>query len=268
MFRRLLTFLVMGACALAVRPAGSQEIPRLPDPDLLPPPRTLTPPESPPPAPAALPVAPDLPSVAVAPGCTHATERHFSIHTFRLVEEQTLREAPAAALREVITSVPVADVEVTYRAEKRTAVVMVLKAREEDQLVTTMSTVPETVVCTETGHPRTEYRQVPVCKVVKVQVFDRVPETRTYTIKVPVVRPVEREVLFRSYVVDLTPQPAVFRSFRLIDIPNEASVPVPAAPPCGVPHHPLWSPLPEAPAGERPVPPEAPPPAGGPARLP
>lgn len=212
--RSLLFLAMLGAFA----PAAGQEIPLLPPPRPLPSssapePRLPAPADSPPSIPL------DAPMV----------EKDFCAIRVHPVERQDLKLVPRVVPLEVISRVPTMDVEVTYKEERRRVPVLVLKAREIERPVTTMTLVPETTVdCT--GCPHTKYKPVPVCKLVKVQVFEQVSEMREYVVRVPVLRPVEKEILVRRFVLDQTPQPAVFRKFDLLVLPIKAKVPVPTCP--------------------------------------
>jgi hypothetical protein len=147
-----------------------------------------------------------------------------------LVEEQKLEMVPNATLHEVIARIPCTDISVDYREEKRTATVLVAKPREEEHIVHTTTQVPVTVIDPCTGCAHHAYKQVPVCRVIKVTVYDQVPETRTYTVKVPVLRPVEKEVQIQHFALDLTPQPAVIQRLQAIPMTCETCYHVPLCP--------------------------------------
>jgi hypothetical protein len=235
MFRKVFLGLVVGCGALLPGVGGAQELP-----------------------PASLEPVPPVAAgggACVSPAPPERSCRALNIH---LLQEQELKVVPHAALHEVLTRSPIMDVEIEYREEKRPCTVMVLKPRWEERTVTTMTAVPEVTTDPGTGCLHIEYKQVPQCKTVQVQVFDQVPETREYVVKVPVLRSVEKQALYRSFVLDTTPRPAVVGTLKLIAIPNDITIPAPPCPtPCATPPtgHPGFA-LP-APAPLKPTRPEA-----------
>lgn len=180
--------------------------------------------------------------------CTPTVEKTYCATLVHLVEEQKLKMVPNAALREVIARVPAMDVQVEYREEKQSCIVMVLKPREVEQQVTTIATLPHVSVDPCTGCSHIEYEHVPVCKTVKVTIFEQVPERREYVVKVPVLRCVEKELQYRQVALDLSPRPEVHRRYQAIVLPVKATVQVPICP----------VPLPPEPEPASPMPPERP----------
>lgn len=185
-------------------------------------------PEKPAPAPQPLP--------AMEP-CGPTMERTINQLRLHLVEEQTAIVVPKLTLREEVRPQIVPDLEVRYRDEKRVVQVQVLKPREVEQLMTYMKLVLETTVdCT--GKPCTIQRKVPAEKTVKVTVFDTEYVDREVIVRVPVLVPVEREVLVKRFVLDCTTEAAIRKQLHAETVPNEIKVPVPMPvqpPPCPAP---------------------------------
>jgi hypothetical protein len=116
----------------------------------------------------------------------------------------------------------------------------VLKPREVEQQMTYMKLVLETTVDPCTGKPCTIQKQVPAEKTVKVTVFDTECVDREVIVRVPVLVPVEREVLVKRFVLDSTTEPAICKKLHAETVPNEIKVQVPVQPlpcpaPCGHP---------------------------------
>lgn len=162
--------------------------------------------------------------------CPPVEEKPYHFKKIRLVENQEVKLVPNVAAVEAIGTIPYCDLAVEYREEKRTVTVMALKPRVEERLVHTMTLVPHKTVDPCTGCTKVEYATCPICKMVKVQVFDQVPEQREITVKVPVLRPVEKELQVRSFVLNKAPQPKVFRSFEALVLPTEGTLHVPPCP--------------------------------------
>lgn len=191
--------------------------------------------------------------------CPPVEEKPYHFKKIRLVEHQEVKLVPNVAAIEAIGTIPYCDVAVEYRNEKRTVTVMVLKPRVEERLVNTVTLVPHKTVDPCTGCAKVEYAPCPICKMVKVQVFDQVPEQREVTVKVPVLRPVEKELQVRSFVLNKAPQPKVFRSFEALVLPTEGTLHVPPCPQLRETEPPVDEPLrpePGVPAGpeEAPLP--------------
>jgi hypothetical protein len=237
MSTKLLLALVVACWVLAASVSRGQEV-------VLPPPRPV----------------PALP--APAEPCPPPPPQEHTVSTLNahLVEEQTLQFVPRPTLQEVLARVPTADVDIEYKEETRSCTVMVLKPRWEERVVTAMTPVPEVTTDPCTGCAHIDYKQVPVTKTVQVQVFDQVPETREYVVKVPVVRPVEKQALFRRFTLVTTPQPEIEKTFKLIAVPNELKIPAPS---CALPSLDQGAAQPAAPppAGPRERPTPEPPPA-------
>jgi hypothetical protein len=158
-------------------------------------------------------------------------DRTVTVNEVKLVEEQDLITVPQLPVRAVVTRVPIMGVDIEYKEEKRSVTVMVLKPREVETEVTTISTVPETTCDPCTGKLCITYRQIPICKTVKTTVYETVPETREYNVRVPVIKPVERAADVTTLAVDEISAAATLTRLQVIQTPNEITIP---APPCTV----------------------------------
>jgi hypothetical protein len=122
---------------------------------------------------------------------------------------------------------------VEYREAKQTVTEWTLKPREVIQQVPCTTMVPVTVTDPCTGQCRTEYKESPIVREVKITVFDQVPVERTVVVSVPCLKP-GQPLQVKKLVVDTTLEPAICSRFHLLTMPNE--VPVPVCPPCPLPH--------------------------------
>jgi hypothetical protein len=218
MFRRLLACCLVSSGALLTALASAQEkIEKLPPPIEKGPPVVT---EQPPAVPMA--PAPDC--------CTPTVEQTFPVMRIQIVEEQELVTVPRIPVREEVTKVPIWDIDVDYREEKRCCTILVPKPRMEERQVSSVSLIPETTIDPCTGCPCTTVKEIPVCKTVQVEVMDIVPETHTYLVKVPVLKPVQKLAVVKRVVIDHTTVGAVVTHFKAIETSSKVTVPVPACP--------------------------------------
>ena len=165
-----------------------------------------------------------------AADCAPSGGRTLNTTKVYLVPEQHATTVPSLALREVATTVPITDLRIDFKEEKRTVLVTSLKPRQEDRVVTSTTLVPETHVDPNTRCQTTTYTPVCVTKIVKVTVMDSVQETRDVVVMVPVLTPVESAVVVKRLTVDATTVPAVATTYKLVTVPGTASVPGPPRP--------------------------------------
>jgi hypothetical protein len=227
MMNRLLPGLLLGLGTLLASPVRADEPPsQLPDQK---PPST---PQTPPTVPAGCP-APCAPTVS-------KTICGLNAYLYDVEKETTV---PDLKVRDVVTRGKTTEMEITYKEETRTVIATELKPRECEQPVTYTINQPETTVDPCTGCPCTVYKQVPVTKMVKTTVYDCVPVEKKVTIRVPVLKPVERDIAVTTLAVDVTQVPAVCKTLRMVTLPWEMTVQVPACPLPPIPpppccHHP------------------------------
>ncbi len=220
------------ACWALLAEARCQE--RLPQVEISPPPlppkegpASLT--ELPPPARMPFPV----PEVAGCPAGAPCPARTVSVPSLILMEEQKATTVPKLNVREVVVGSATA-LDVAYQQQRQTITEWTLKPREVIQLVPCTTLVPVTVTDPCTGQCRTEYKECPTVREVKIVVMDPVPVAREVAVSVPCLKP-GQPLEVRKLVVDKTIEPAICSRFQLLTMPNE--VPVPVCPPgCPVPH--------------------------------
>jgi len=155
-------------------------------------------------------------------------ERHLRHTEVKIYETQELVTVPEINIKEIVTKVPVKGVEVKYKEEKRSITIMVEKEREEERLVTSTTCIPETTIDPCTGCSITTYKHVPVCKTVKIKVWDVVPETKEYTVQVPVLECVDREIQVLQLTATATSAAATCT--KLNAAITNTDVTIPAAP--------------------------------------
>jgi hypothetical protein len=162
--------------------------------------------------------------------CAASCERTIDTTKIYLVPEQHATTVPTLNLREVATTVPITDLKIEFKEEKRTVCVTALKPREEERVITYTTLVPETHIDPCTHCQTTTYKPVCQTKTVKMTVMDCVQETREVTVKVPVLTPVESSVVVKQFAVDATTVPAVATTYRVVTLPGTVTVPVPPRP--------------------------------------
>jgi hypothetical protein len=157
------------------------------------------------------------------------------------VPEQHATTVPNLNLREVPTTVPIMDLKIDFKEEKRTVCVTALKPREEERVVTSTTMVPESHIDPCTHCQTITYKPVCQTKTVKVTVMDCVQETKEVIVRVPILTPVESSVVVKQFAVDATTVPAVATTYRVVTLQSKLTVPVPPAaclpPSCGPSGH-------------------------------
>lgn len=197
-------------------PPAEERLPAPPPKEDLPPPAMLPPPGAPPLAP---------------PGCA-ACGRTLSVPRITLFEEQKAIAVPKLNLREVVVG-SACGLDVEYRQSLQTVGEWALQPREVVQLVPCTTLMPVTVTDPCTGQCRTEYKACPIVREVKIVVMDKVLVPRTVAVSVPCLKP-GPPLQVSKLVVDTTMEPAICSRFQVLTVPNV--VPVPACPPCPIPH--------------------------------
>jgi hypothetical protein len=147
-----------------------------------------------------------------------------------LVPEQHATTVPNLNLREVATPVPIMDLKIDFKEEKRTVCVTSLKPRDEERVVTSTTMVPETHIDPCTHCQTITYRLVCQTKTVKVTVMDCVQETKEVIVRVPILTPVESSVVVKQFALDVSTVPAVATTYRAVTLPGTVTVPVPPRP--------------------------------------
>ena len=171
------------------------------------------------------------PAPACAAPCPPPVEKTISRREVYLVEEQAACTLPALTPREVeLARTKEASLEVAWHEAPFVCTELTLKPREVDQEVVCTTVAPVTKVDLATGQACTVYEQVPVVKKVRVTVYDVVPEERAYLVRTPYLKPVEKCVIVKGLTVDATTEPAVEKRLRVITVPCEAKVVMPACP--------------------------------------
>ncbi len=199
------------------RPEGVRPLP-----EKMPPPAEVPPPL---PGPPLGPIFPD----GCAPPIIEKTIPHIQV---LLVPHESATTMPAWKLRDVDLGCAPGGPVLDFHEEKQVVTEMVLKERQIDQQVVCDETRPVTVTdCM--GHCHTEYQLCPVVKVVKVTVFEPVPEQRIVLVRVPYLKP-GPPLKVQKVAVDEITVPAIERRFEVITTPNEITVHVPA-PVCPIP---------------------------------
>jgi hypothetical protein len=204
---------------LAAAAAWADEPPKEP----VPPPKDAAQPNEPIPPPKDLtpPAAPALPPEACAPGCG----RTICQPRYSLMEVQSATTLPRFNIREETIGTE-RGLAVDYVEERRTVTELVMKPHEVEQQVTCMTAQPCTVTDPCTGECHTEYHQVPVCKTVKITVFEAVPTPREVVVRVPYLKP-GPEFVHKRLAVDAVTIPAIEKRLQLLTVPNEIAVPAP-----------------------------------------
>lgn len=174
--------------------------------------------------------AKDAPVLA-PPHCGPTVDLCLPIHKVQIVETQELIAIPRLTIREEVTRVPFVGIDVEYKEEKRTVTIMVPKPRKEERQVMSMSLIPETSIDPCTGCPCTTMKECPICKTVLVDVVEIVPEERTYTVQVPVLKPVDKDALVKRLVVDNVTVPALEKRLKAVETKADITVPVPVCQP-------------------------------------
>ena len=165
-----------------------------------------------------------------AADCAPSCERTLDNTKVFLVPEQSAIIVPNLNLRAVAITVPIMDLKIDFKEEKRTVCFTSLKPREEERVVTSTTMVPETHIDPCTHCQTVTYRPVCVTKTVKVTVMDSVQESREVIVRVPILTPVQSSVVVKQLTVDVTTVPAVATTYKLVTMPGKLSVPVPPRP--------------------------------------
>lgn len=168
-----------------------------------------------------------------APTVSCPCERTFKHTEVKLYETQELVTVPEINIKELVTKVPVKGMEVKYKEEKRCITIMVEKEREEERTVSSVTCLPEISVDPCTGCTITTYKQVPICKTVKVKVWDIVPETKEYTVQVPVLECVDREIQVLQLTATATSAAATCTKLNAAITNTEVTVPAAPCPAIG-----------------------------------
>jgi hypothetical protein len=183
-----------------------------------------------------LPSASPLPdALPGAPGCPAGAPclRTISLPRLTLLEEQKAIPVPNLRLREAVVG-EACGLKVEYQEAKQVVTEWKLQPREVIQQVPCTTMVPVTVTDPCTGKCRTDYKECPTVREVKITVFEQVPVERTVVVGVPCVKP-GQPLLVQKLVLDSTIEPAIASRFQLLTMPNEVPVPVCPAPACPVP---------------------------------
>jgi hypothetical protein len=149
-----------------------------------------------------------------------------------LVERQSATTLPKIDVREVEVCRE-RPIDLEWKEEKRVITVLSVKPRQCEELVTCMTSHPETTVDPCTGQCCTVYKQVPVTKKVTITVYDTVPEQKTVIVRVPCLKP-GKEMVVKKLVLDETTVPAICKRYELLESNN--TVPAPVCPPVCLPH--------------------------------
>jgi hypothetical protein len=174
---------------------------------------------------------------AAAPVESCAPHRSQCVPGLKIVEENCAITIPGLEIRPILSRQKVPDLAITYREEKKTVLATVLKPREVEEAIPCMTVEHETIVDPCTGKCCTVEKQVPGVKIIKTTVFDTVTEERVVIIRVPEIKPVEREVLVKTLAAFPTAVPAVEKRLRAIPTNGEVTVPTaPCPPPPCLPH--------------------------------
>ena len=118
------------------------------------------------------------------------------------------------------------DLVVEFREEKQTVTEMVLKSRECEQGVIVNTTREVTTADPVTGKPCTHVVCQPESRIVKVLVYDLVPETRDVIVRVPCLKTVDRVVLVKRLCAYPTTQAVIETRLRAEFTTNELTVPL------------------------------------------
>jgi hypothetical protein len=191
----------------------------------------------PPPVPAQ--EAPPIPVVSIPVGpscCVQTVEQTYPVKRVQIAEVQETICLPRLPVREEITKVPFVGVDIEYREERQPVTYLVTRTRIEERPVQSVSLVPETTIDPCTGCACTTYKEVPICRIAKVEVVDVVPETKIAVIKVPVLKCVEKLAVVRQIVVDQTSEPAALTRFQAVETSTQVTAPlIVVQPPCPAP---------------------------------
>ncbi len=213
MIRRVLPGSFVLLAALTGGAARGQEVPRkLPE-------------EAPPPA---------APQPVEAPPCCATVEKTICTRKVHLLEEQTADTLPRRPLREVeVSREKQTTLQIDWKETRYVCTELTVEPVVSVQEVVCMTVKPETAIDPCTGKPCTVYKQVPEVKKVQVTVMKAVPHEKAYLLRVPCLKPVERDVVVQKLAVDATTIPAVTTRLHAVTVPCEVKVQVPVSqPPC------------------------------------
>lgn len=215
MMRRILPGLLVGLTALAGGAARGQDLPqKLPE-------------QAPPPA-----AAPQ--AIEAAAPCCPTVEKTICTRKVYLFPEQTATTLPRLTLRPVeVCREKQTALQIDWKESRYVCTELTVEPVVSVQEVVCMTVKPETTIDPCTGKPCTVYKQVPEVKKVQITTMKAVPREKEYIVRVPCLKPVERDVVVQKLAVDATTIPAVTTRLHAVTVPCEAKVQVPACPlPC------------------------------------
>jgi hypothetical protein len=169
-----------------------------------------------------------------APPCCATVEKTICTRKVQLLEQQTADTLPRLPLRDVeVCREKQTSLQIDWKETRYVCTELTVEPVVSQQDVVCMTVKPETTVDPCTGKPCTVYKQVPEVKKVQVTVMKAVPREKEYVLRVPCLKPVERDAVVQKLAVDATTIPAVTTRLHAVIVPCEVKVQVPVStPPC------------------------------------